>query len=60
MRSYRIYSFEGVSRVIAADSIKAENDAKAIVIAKEVAAGSSYEVWQEHRLVTRCAPTTSA
>lgn len=56
MKAYRVYSFDGLHRIIAADNIDAETDAKATVKAKEVASGVSFEVWDEHRLVGRFGP----
>ena len=57
VKSYRVYSVDGVNRIIAADNIEAETDAMAIVAAKEVASGVSFEVWDGHRLVARFGPS---
>ena len=48
-----VYSFDGINRIIASDVVEAETDAKAIVAAKQVASGVSFEVWDGHRLVAR-------
>lgn len=53
MKAYRVYSFDGIHRIVAADNIEAETDAQTMVKAKEVASGVSFEVWDEHRLVGR-------
>ena len=51
--SYRVYSFDGINRVVAAENIESETDAQAMMKAKQVASGISYEVWNGHRLVGR-------
>ena len=56
MKAYRVYSFDGVNRIIAAENIEAETDAQALRAAKEVASGISFEVWDQHRLVARYKP----
>jgi hypothetical protein len=56
LKAYRVYSFDGVNRIIAAENIEAETDAQALRAAKEVASGISFEVWDQHRLVARYKP----
>ena len=56
MKTYRVYSFDGINRIIAADNIEAETEAAAVIAAREVASSVSFEVWDQHRLVARSKP----
>lgn len=53
MISYRIYCFDGGSRIVNADWIDAMNDADALSAAKEIMNCVRVEVWDRDRLVAR-------
>lgn len=53
MKRYRVYSFDGTSRIVGSKDLEAETDAKAILAAQQVASGVNYEVWEGQRLVAR-------
>ena len=57
VKAYRVYSFDGINRITAVETIEAETDAQAMVKAKEVATGVSFEIWDQHRLVARFGPS---
>jgi hypothetical protein len=48
---YRVYCFDGVDRVWAADWIQAATDAAAIDSARSITDAMKLEVWQDPRLV---------
>lgn len=50
MSDYTIYSLSGI-RLIAAESIQAEDDARALSAAAKLQAGTKREVWDGDRLV---------
>jgi hypothetical protein len=54
-KAYRLYRFDGASRIISADWIEAANDAEAIHLARHET-GLSREVWDRERLVGRVGP----
>jgi len=58
MRSlnYRVYHFDGASRITSAGWVEAANDAEALLIAKSQQGGVSREVWDRDRLVGRIGP----
>ena len=51
MSDYRIYCFDGVDRVWAADWIQAASDADALESACSISEAMKLEVWQGPRLV---------
>lgn len=51
--SYRVYCFDGASRILSADWIQATNDAAALADAKRNMNCPRIEVWQRDRLVAR-------
>jgi hypothetical protein len=57
---YRLYCFDGASRVISAEVIEALTDAEALQAAKQFNGGLSREVWDRDRLVGRVGPEPSS
>ena len=55
MKAYRLYCFDGASRITAAEWVEAINDAEAISVAKKNNNGVRCEVWDRDRLVGRIA-----
>ena len=55
LRDYRLYCFDGGSRIISAEWIAAVNDAAALQQAKRLDC-YRVEVWDRDRLVGRCDP----
>ena len=53
MKHYRVYCFDGGSRIINADWIEAENDAEALQAAKNAYDCFRIEVWDRDWLVGR-------
>jgi len=53
VKHYRVYCFDGGSRIINADWIEAENDAEALQAAKNAYDCFRIEVWDRDRLVGR-------
>lgn len=51
--NYRIYCFDGASRIISAEWLPATNDAEALSYAKHTKDGFRIEVWDRARLVGR-------
>jgi hypothetical protein len=51
MSDYRIYCFDGVDKVWAADCIQAASDSAAIESARAIDEAVKLEVWQGRRLV---------
>lgn len=51
MSDYRIYCFDGIDRVWAADWIQAASDADALQSAQSISDARKLEVWQGARLV---------
>ncbi|HEY8591440.1 MAG TPA: hypothetical protein VIL42_01085 [Sphingomicrobium sp.] len=55
MPNYRLYRLDGAGRISGADWIEAADDVDASNKARERAAGSRYELWQQDRLIERIA-----
>ena len=53
MKKYRVYCFDGGSRIIKADWIDAADDADALVVAKDIMDCPKVEIWDRYRLVGR-------
>ena len=53
MGTYRLYSLDGVGKVVAAEWIDADHDEAAIEAAKSMMDGYKYELWANSRLVVR-------
>lgn len=51
MGTYRLYGLDGVGKVVSAEWIDADNDPKAIEVAKYMMDGLRYELWERSRLV---------
>ena len=56
MRAYRLYRFDGASRIISAEWMEAANDAEALCVAKREDQALTREVWERDRLVGRVGP----
>ena len=50
---YRLYGLDGVRKVASGEWFEAEDDQKAIEVAKEMMDGHDCELWQGRRLVAR-------
>jgi hypothetical protein len=50
-KTYRIYCFDGVQRVVSADWLEAASDEEAIAKAEAAGFGSRCEIWDGRRLV---------
>lgn len=55
MKNYRIYYFDGASKIVRAEWLEASDDADAIAAAKQVNGCVRIEVWDRDRLVGRTA-----
>ena len=55
MKSYRIYCFDGASKIVRAEWLDAGDDADAVNAAKQVDGCVRIEVWDRDRLVARVA-----
>lgn len=51
LKTYRVYCFDGVHKVLTSDMIEAASDEDAIALAEEAGFGSQCEIWQGRRLV---------
>ena len=56
MKPYRVYCFDGASRIVSAEWIEAANDADALKAARELMDCFRMEVWEKERLVGRLEP----
>lgn len=56
MKTYRVYCFDGGSRIVRADWLEAFNDAEALVAAKGLMDCFRIEVWERDRLAGRYEP----
>ena len=54
--NYRLYCFDGVGKVWAADWLVASSDAEAIALAHSMDVGVKCEVWQGKHLVATIEP----
>jgi hypothetical protein len=59
VKPYRIYCFDGASKIIRAESLDAGDDDEAVSAAKRVDGCVRLEVWDRDRLVARVAPSAS-
>ena len=50
---YRVYSLDGVCKIVSAEWIDADSDEEAIAIVHRACHGTLYELWEGHRLVAR-------
>ena len=50
---YRLYGLDGVNKVASGEWFEAEDDLKAIEVAKKMMDGHDCELWQGRRFVTR-------
>ena len=50
-KTYRIYCYDGVQKIVTADWIEAASDEEAIVKAQAAGFGSRCEIWEGKRLV---------
>ena len=50
-KTYRIYSYDHINKMVSADMIEAAIDAEAIAMATEAGFGSKCEIWDGRRLV---------
>ena len=55
MKTYRIYGFDGASKIVRADWLEASDDVEAVETAKVVSGCVRVEVWDRDRLVGRIA-----
>lgn len=53
MLEYRVFSFDGASRIVSADVIAASSDGAALAQASKVLKGFAGEVWLRERFVGR-------
>jgi hypothetical protein len=51
--TYRLYCLDGLSKVVSAEWIEAEDDGRAVELAKDMADAMKCELWQGDRLVAR-------
>lgn len=51
LKTYRVYCFDGVHKVLTSDLIDAATDEDAIAQAEAAGFGSQCEIWQGRRLV---------
>ena len=56
MKTYRVYCFDGIHRIIASETIEAQSDIEAMAAAKQVRDCLHYELWDRDRLVGRIDP----
>ena len=55
MATYRLYCLDGLSKVESAEWIEADDDGRAVELAKTMMHGLPCELWQGGRLVARIA-----
>jgi hypothetical protein len=55
MLGYRLFCFDGTSRIVSTDHLTAASDAEALREAKNKIAGRRGEIWEGDRLVARIA-----
>ena len=60
MATYRLYCLDGMRMVASGEWIEAEDDGRAIELAKTLVDGKPCELWLGRRLVTRIARTDHA
>ncbi len=53
LKSYRVYCYDGVSKIVSADWLQAASDEDAIEKARAAGFGSKCEVWDERRMVAK-------
>jgi hypothetical protein len=53
--TYRLYCLDGLSKVASAEWIEADDDGRAVELAKDMMDGQPCELWQGGRLVARIA-----
>jgi len=53
VKTYRIFCFDGASRIISADWLGADNDAEALETGKQALDCINIEAWEPDRLVGR-------
>jgi hypothetical protein len=53
--TYRLYCLDGLSKVASAEWIEADDDGRAVELAKTMMDGQPCELWQGGRLVARIA-----
>ena len=51
LKTYRVYCFDGVHKVLTSELVEATTDEEAIALAEEAGFGSRCEIWQDRRLV---------
>ena len=56
MGTYRLYSLDGVGKVMSAEWIEAGDDKAAVEAAIQYVDGYAYELWEHSRLVMRIDP----
>lgn len=60
MKTYRVYCFDGASRIMGVEIVQATNDAVAVQTAKRLNNGIRREVWDRERLIARIAVRDAA
>lgn len=50
-KTYRVYCFDAVHKIVSAELIEAANDEEAITIAEAAGFGTKCEIWEGNRLV---------
>jgi hypothetical protein len=60
VKDYRLYCFDGASRITGAEWLQAADDAQAMNDAKHVMTGIRCEVWDRDRLVGRYQPRSTS
>ena len=53
MATYRLYCLDGLSKVVSAEWIEAEDDGRAVELAKDMTDAMKCELWQGDRLIAR-------
>ena len=53
MAGYRLYCFDGVSKITGVHKIEADNDADALHKARSIKSGANCELWDRDRLVSK-------
>jgi hypothetical protein len=53
MRAYRLYCFDGVSKITGVHEIVAETDDEALQEARAIKSGVKCELWERDRLIAR-------
>ena len=60
LKTYRIYSYEGVRMALSSELIEAASDEEAIAGAEAAGFGSRCEIWEDRRLVAELGERKSA